>query len=137
MISRNYAGSWRIPLPAIESLPRQVTLSFPGSASDVMWTPAASSIAAPVGQHALACPARHHRNKDGGEAQTLLVDELNHRVKNTLATVQAIASQTLHSATVDDLNGFIARLRALARAHDALTEITWGPARVRDILNRA
>ncbi len=71
------------------------------------------------------------------EAQNLLVDELNHRVKNTLATIQAIASQTLHSATVEDRNGFIARLRTLARAHDALTEHHWSLALLRDVLTRA
>ncbi len=61
------------------------------------------------------------------EHQRLLVGELNHRVKNTLATVQAIAFQTLKDET--DMGQarrrFEARLMALARAHDLLTERNW------------
>jgi two-component sensor histidine kinase len=75
--------------------------------------------------------------RKAAEAQSLLVDELNHRVKNTLATIQAIASQTLNSATLEDHNGFIERLGALARAHDALTEHNWSLALVHDVLSRA
>jgi two-component system CheB/CheR fusion protein len=75
--------------------------------------------------------------RKAAEAQSRLVAELNHRVKNTLATVQAIASQTLNSATDEDRNGFIARLGTMARAHDALTEHNWDLALVRDILSRA
>lgn len=65
--------------------------------------------------------------KQAEETHTLLVAELNHRVKNTLATVQAIASQTLRKARspdvfVEDLKG---RLQALSRAHNLLTEATW------------
>jgi PAS domain S-box-containing protein len=58
------------------------------------------------------------------EFQRLLFDELNHRVKNTLATIQAIASQSLRltaspEAFVASFNG---RVRALARAHDLLVQ---------------
>jgi two-component sensor histidine kinase/CheY-like chemotaxis protein len=54
--------------------------------------------------------------------QRLLLDELNHRVKNTLATIQAIATQSLRHAksTGDFVSGFSGRLHALARAHDLL-----------------
>jgi two-component sensor histidine kinase len=57
----------------------------------------------------------------------LLLDELNHRVKNTLATVQSIARQTLRMAESpkDFIGGFSARLMALARAHDLLTRKEW------------
>ncbi|MEO8559870.1 MAG: PAS domain S-box protein, partial [Rhodospirillales bacterium] len=56
------------------------------------------------------------------ELQGLLFDELNHRVKNTLATIQAIAGQSLRSSTspaafVASFNG---RIQSLARAHDVL-----------------
>jgi PAS domain S-box-containing protein len=55
--------------------------------------------------------------------QKLLLDELNHRVKNMLATVQAVAMQTRRRAT--DLDGFTqafeGRLMALNRAHELLT----------------
>jgi PAS domain S-box-containing protein len=60
----------------------------------------------------------------------LLVRELNHRVKNSLATVQTIAHQTVRG--VSDLGeferNFGARIRALARAHDLLTVNSWRDA---------
>jgi PAS domain S-box-containing protein len=60
----------------------------------------------------------------------LLVRELNHRVKNSLATVQTIAHQTVRGAA--DLGeferSFGARIRALARAHDLLTVNSWRDA---------
>jgi len=57
------------------------------------------------------------------ETQRLLLDELNHRIKNTLATVQAIATQTLRrskdpAAFVVAFNG---RIQSLSRAHALLT----------------
>lgn len=59
--------------------------------------------------------------------QTLMTRELNHQVKNTLAVVQAIALQIVRSTT--DLASFgpsfQARLIALARAHDLLTQADW------------
>ena len=55
--------------------------------------------------------------------QKLLLQELNHRVKNTLATVQAIANQSLRHANnpTEFVSGFSGRVQALARAHDLLT----------------
>ena len=57
----------------------------------------------------------------------LLVDELNHRVKNTLATVQAMAEQTLQKARdpAHFVDSFRGRLQALSRAHNLLTQRTW------------
>lgn len=59
--------------------------------------------------------------------QRLLLDELNHRVKNTLATVQSIAAQSLRHGT--DVNSvrksFEARLIALSQAHNLLTRDNW------------
>jgi len=56
--------------------------------------------------------------------QRLLVDELNHRVKNTLATIQAIASQSLHrsKSPADFVATFSGRVQALSRVHDLLTQ---------------
>lgn len=61
------------------------------------------------------------------ERQQTLVNELNHRVKNTLATVQSLASQTLRSGGVSEntRNEFEARLLALSKAHDQLTRGNW------------
>ena len=77
--------------------------------------------------------------KRAEELQRLLVNELNHRVKNTLATVQSIALQTLRSA--DDLpaarSALDARIVSLARAHDLLTDRSWSGADLRDVVLRA
>ncbi len=61
------------------------------------------------------------------QTQRLLIGELNHRVKNTLATVQAMASQTLkHTATPQDFaKTFTGRIHALSRAHSLLSAATW------------
>jgi PAS domain S-box-containing protein len=70
----------------------------------------------------------------------LLVRELNHRVKNVLATVQTIAQQTLRSAAGDPgsfAQGFGERLRALARAHDLLTAHAWGEAEMAAVTRTA
>jgi two-component sensor histidine kinase len=53
------------------------------------------------------------------EGKQLLLKESAHRVKNSLATVQAIAAQTLRDATPASLEAFRARLRALGEAHEA------------------
>jgi PAS domain S-box-containing protein len=61
------------------------------------------------------------------ERQRLLVDELNHRVKNTLATVQSIAMQTRRgSQTLPTFEAaFLSRLDALAGVHDLLSQVSW------------
>lgn len=69
------------------------------------------------------------------ERQKLLLDELNHRVKNTLATVQSIAAQSLRNAP--DLEtgrkNFEARLMALSEAHNLLTRDNWRGASLADL----
>ncbi|HXS73412.1 MAG TPA: HWE histidine kinase domain-containing protein [Rhodanobacteraceae bacterium] len=61
------------------------------------------------------------------ERQRLLLDELNHRVKNTLAIVQSIAMQTLRGAasTAEACEALESRLVSLAKAHDILTAGKW------------
>lgn len=61
------------------------------------------------------------------ESQRVLLRELNHRVKNTLATVQALASQTVRHAREprEFLDAFSARLQALGRAHGLLSDREW------------
>jgi two-component sensor histidine kinase len=67
--------------------------------------------------------------KNAEEHLLLLIHELNHRVKNTLATVQSIAAQSLRGlegAEADAARAaFEARLLALARVHDVLTRESW------------
>jgi two-component system, chemotaxis family, CheB/CheR fusion protein len=67
--------------------------------------------------------------------QKLFVDEMKHRIKNTLSMVQAIASQTIHSAS--ECAAFGARLSALACAHDLLTIENWNRASLLEIADRA
>jgi PAS domain S-box-containing protein len=74
--------------------------------------------------------------KRADEQQELLIGEIKHRIKNTLATVQAIAMQTLRSASADERSAFIARLHALANAHDLLTLESWNRAPLRDVVGR-
>jgi two-component sensor histidine kinase len=60
---------------------------------------------------------------------------MKHRIKNSLATVQAIATQTLNHANERD--AFIARLHALGNAHDLLTSETWQTASVNAVIAQA
>ena len=69
------------------------------------------------------------------ERQGVLVNELNHRVKNTLAIVQGLATQSLNGREADQGRTiFNARLRALAAAHNLLTEAYWSKAQVEEIV---
>jgi PAS domain S-box-containing protein len=70
------------------------------------------------------------------ERQKLLVNEMQHRIKNTLATVQAIATQTLRSSP-DEREAFVARLHALAGAYDLLRDDNWHQAALNDVVGKA
>ncbi|MBI1405758.1 MAG: PAS domain-containing protein [Caulobacter sp.] len=70
------------------------------------------------------------------ERQKTLVDELNHRVKNSLATVQSIAAQTFR-ATPDPVafrDAFEARLMALSNVQNLLTDSSWVGADLGEVL---
>jgi two-component system CheB/CheR fusion protein len=69
--------------------------------------------------------------------QEVLVGEMKHRVNNTLATVQAIAMQTLQRTPDEEREAFIARLHALAKAHDLLSLKSWDRAQLRDVVGTA
>lgn len=77
--------------------------------------------------------------KQAEEFQRLLLNELNHRVKNTLATIQAISWQTLRSAR--DLpsarEALDRRIHSMAQAHDLLTSRAWTGANLTDVVKRA
>lgn len=68
----------------------------------------------------------------------LLVNELNHRVKNSLATIQAIASQSFNGQRPLDQaqEAFSSRIVALAEAHDLLTRENWEGAELHDVTAR-
>jgi signal transduction histidine kinase/CheY-like chemotaxis protein len=76
---------------------------------------------------------RHEQHRE------LLVNELNHRVKNTLTTVQSFAMQTLRNASSlsEGHRAFDARLIALSKAHDVLVRENWEAAGLREIVAEA
>lgn len=73
--------------------------------------------------------------RQGAERQKLLLQELSHRVKNTLAVVQAIARRSFRedSVTSDALDRFSGRIGALAHAHDLLIGNDWRGANLREL----
>jgi two-component sensor histidine kinase len=70
--------------------------------------------------------------------QQLLIHELNHRVKNTLATVQSIALQTSrHTRQAGEVAAVLmARVGALATAHELLSEASWSGAELSQVIAR-
>jgi two-component sensor histidine kinase len=76
--------------------------------------------------------------KEAVQRQALLAAELQHRIKNTLAMVAAIANQTMRGDDVGAAReAFVARLMTLSHAHDILTQTSWSDAPIRDIVNGA
>ena len=77
--------------------------------------------------------------KRAEEHRALLADELNHRVKNSMATMQSIAHQTLRNATsLEDAHRTLdARLQSLSLAHDVLTRVSWVGAPLADVVEAA
>jgi two-component sensor histidine kinase len=78
-------------------------------------------------------------NESAKALQRLLLEELHHRVKNTLATVIAITSQSLRNAnSLDDARIAVeSRLVALGRAHDVLLQAQWARAKLIDVIRAA
>jgi two-component sensor histidine kinase len=75
--------------------------------------------------------------KRAEERQKLLVNELNHRVKNTLVSVQSIASQTLRTTETPEAfrEAFEGRIMALSHTHNLLTEQNWEGVSLREIFD--
>ncbi|WP_230531890.1 PAS domain-containing protein [Microvirga roseola] len=76
------------------------------------------------------------KHKQAEARQQLLIRELHHRVKNTLATVQAIVGSTARTASsIDEFyQGFVGRIVSLARTHNLLTEDLWQKAALEDLV---
>jgi two-component sensor histidine kinase/PAS domain-containing protein len=121
-----------------------------GRREDVWWTYSFSPIddetkAGGVGGVLVVCNdvTERHRMVEAlrvnEERRSLLVNELNHRVKNTLATVQAIASQTLlEGVSMREARAALtARLMALSSVHDLLTGEAWAGADLVDVVKTA
>jgi two-component sensor histidine kinase len=69
----------------------------------------------------------------------LMVNELNHRVKNTLATVQSIVAQTMRGEDIPlhVRETLTSRILALSKAHDVLTDEQWAGANLREVAHHA
>jgi PAS domain S-box-containing protein len=119
------AGSYELHVPYRHGGVRDV---------EVTYVPARDQAGAINGIYAFTADVT--QRKQAEEARTLLINELNHRVKNTLAVVQSIAAQTLRGAEVDKpvRDMLESRLLSLARAHDVLTNENWSGAEVQDIV---
>ena len=77
--------------------------------------------------------------KRAEQQRELLIGELNHRVKNTLALVQALAAHTRHAAVspTDFEQAFTSRLHALGHAHDLLTQTHWKGTSLHQVIETA
>jgi two-component sensor histidine kinase len=98
---------------------------------------ARSEFAETLREQAALLEAELARRREIESHQKLLLDELNHRVKNTLATVQAVAMQTLRGEDTSHRDTFLARLFALSGQHDLLTRDNWEGANLKDVVLRA
>lgn len=81
----------------------------------------------------------HDSLVDSRQHGTFLLQELDHRVKNTLAIVQSISRQTLRATPSPDAFAevFENRILALSQAHELLTRRAWGRAELHEILGKA
>jgi two-component sensor histidine kinase len=105
-----------------------------------------SLVAAIASQAAVAMDNAHlHRAKEveieqrrkAEEGRELLLNEIKHRVKNTLGTVLAMATQTFRQAPESEKQAFGDRIQALAAAHDGLTQKSWQSASMTDTAARS
>jgi PAS domain S-box-containing protein len=86
-----------------------------------------------IGASKIARDISNRRREE--ERRQLLVNELNHRVKNTLTTVQSLAAQTFRGKSHDKATKqFEGRLIALSRAHDILTRESWEGADLHELV---
>lgn len=74
--------------------------------------------------------------RESEELKKILTGELSHRVKNMLATVQAIASQTLRTCAdpADFVESFGGRIQSMSRVHSQLSANDWKGTKLRDIV---
>ncbi len=107
-----------------------------GSAIDISLTvsPVRDASGAIVGASKIARDISQRKQADA--TRQLLTSELNHRVKNTLAVVQAIVQQTLWNTKdpADFAQRFAGRIQSLARVHTLLTDSTWQGADLRALI---
>jgi len=84
-----------------------------------------------IGASKIARDISERKREEG--RRKLLINELNHRVKNTLASVQSISAETFRGDTGFQRKEFEKRLVTLSRAHDILTRESWEGADLREL----
>ena len=89
----------------------------------------------PVGLHVVGRDISDRKRFE--RQQQILVGELNHRVKNTLAIVQSLAHQTFAKEGGSAIASFEGRLQALAAAHNLLTSKNWEAASMAEVVGEA
>lgn len=79
------------------------------------------------------------RHKTAQTNAAMLIDELNHRVKNTLATVQSIVTQAVRNSSDPQIvkESIESRIAALSRSHDLLGREKWDGAGLHDLVEQA
>jgi len=134
-----------IPL-AVKALARSKPNGAPGSAEQEILTAENDSLrrmldqAVLDGKALLAQAGIDAQEREAADKlQKIILEELHHRIKNTLATVSAIASQSLRTATgIEHAQQAIeGRLIALGRAHDLLMQVSWANASLIDTIRGA
>ncbi|MEN3792825.1 GAF domain-containing protein [Fulvimarina sp. MAC3] len=117
-------------LPIIEN-DRLVLVVFAHSRNVREWSAEELQFVRQVGDRTQAAIGRIRAE----ETQAVLNGELSHRLKNSFAMVQAIATQTLKGVeNREAVNALSKRLRALSQAHDVLLQESWSSARLRDVV---
>ena len=125
--SANLAGWQALNIRSVVNMPvyergRTVAIMFVHQSEPRVWTKDELSFLRNAADRLEIAIARRR----GELRQDMLNGEIAHRLKNTLAMVQAVASQTLrHLGDDEALDAFMSRLQALGTAHDALTLGHW------------
>lgn len=117
----------------LEDLPLTITRS--GAPEETFWTFSYSPLR--DGERVLGMldiAIETTRRVKAEQHRQLLVDECGHRVKNTLALVQAVARSSLKGVDRETVADFEQRLQALARAQDALDEKAWNGGDLGEII---
>ena len=124
--------------PLIDALPRsahEVALSAENDSLRLLLEQAGIDAKVLLAQAGIDAKEREAADK----LQKLILGELHHRIKNALATVSAIASQSFRTATSIEhgQEAMEGRLVALGRAHDLLMQISWSSASLTHTLSGA
>jgi two-component sensor histidine kinase len=121
--------------PAVESNPSQQTLTAENSTLRLLLEQAGIDAKALLAQAGIDAKERETADK----LQKLILEEMHHRIKNTLATVRAITSQSLRTAISIEhgQQAIDSRLAALGHAHDLLMKARWANASFVQIVRSA